>query len=205
MNETQHQSESAPPSQVPEEIQSAPKIAVATAAPGELIATGIVKLEAAHSKFAEFHEGYVSRYIGLADTKAAGAFAVSSGSIAYIVGNIRLQTFLLQPAWNPHFVLSITTFALLITSALCSFRVIAPRFSSSGEGIVYFGAVANRKSADDFVCDVASRGEGELTEARLKHCYDISRICVRKYEYLGKAIVVGVAALAGLAGMLLVK
>ena len=62
---------------------------------------------------------------------------------------------------------------LLLAAAACAFAVIAPRRSSpAGEGIVFFGAVAQRASGNDYVADVASRSPTELTALRLKHCFD---------------------------------
>lgn len=203
MTEAQHQFDVPSPSQVPPEIQAAPAIAAATGGPGELVSTNAAKLETIHNEFAEFHEGYISRYIELADTKAAWAFAIASGSIAYIVGS-ELPGFLAIP-WSLRWISFIVTVALFLASATYSFLVIAPRLGSSGETVVYFEAVAKRKSADDYVKDVASKNEAELAEARLKHCYDISRICTRKYGFLRRAALLGVPALAGLGVMLFLR
>jgi hypothetical protein len=102
------------------------------------------------------------------------------------------------------FLLFSATMLLLVISAACSFLVIAPRLTSSiDEGIVYFGAVARRKSADEYVRDISSKSENDLTEARLKHCYDISGICARKYKYLRNAIWFGLPGLVGMAIVLL--
>jgi Family of unknown function (DUF5706) len=105
--------------------------------------------------------------------------------------------------WGAPMALYVSTAALLVTSATFSFLVIAPRLgSTSGESLVYFGAVAERKTVDEYVRAVGSQSEAQLTEARLKHCYEISRICDRKYSLLGAAIVVGIPALVGLAALL---
>jgi len=204
MTETQHRTDQAHKVQVPAAIEAAPQIVAAQGPVGNLATKETPKLNSAHNEFAGFHQEYVSHYIELSDTKAASAFAISTAALAYIFGG-DLQELLLQPAFNAPFVVSISTVLLLVVSASFSFLTIAPRFSTSGEGIVYFGSVANRKSADDYVRDIASKDEAGLIEARLKHSYDISRICVRKYQSLRKAIVAGVPALFGLASMLLLK
>jgi len=181
--------------QVPPEIQAAGRISSPSSGSPELVQTPPLQLEATHGNFAEFHQGYVSHYIELADTKASWAFAIAGGAIAYIVGNSSLQTAVHTGGW-PILILSITAISLLLVSATCSFLVIAPRLANTpGEGVVYFGAVSQRASADQYVESIAAKNESQLIEARLKHCYDISKVCTQKYEYLRKAILTGIPAL----------
>ncbi len=204
MTDTQHCMNTAPPGRVPAEIQAAPQLAGAGAPAGELVTTATARLGAHHSGFAEFHEGYVRHYIGLADTKSAWTFTISAGLIAYVIGSDKFQGVLMGPVWSPQFVFLGATVIFLVLSAFCSFLVIAPSLaSSSGEGIVHFRAVASRTSADEYVRDIASRSEENLTAARLKHCYDISGICARKYRYLKGAIWLVLPALVGMAVVLL--
>lgn len=205
MTDTQQQADAAIPVEVPAEIRAADRITGPSPGPVELVAAHTVQLDAVHTDFAQFHESYVSRYIGLADTKASWAFAIAAGAIGYMAGNDHIRA-TLHTGWGPPTALYVTAAALLLTSAIFSFLVIAPRLGSySGEGLVYFGAVAQRKSADEYVSAIASQSEAQLTEARLKHCYEISGICARKYAFLGKAIVVGIPALFGLAALLLIS
>jgi hypothetical protein len=205
MTDMQQQADPATPIRVPPEIVAADRIAAPVLGPAEVVTNNAPPLEAAHTDFAEFHEGYVSRYIELADTKASWAFAIAAGAIAFMAGNDHIRA-MLGGDWNSAFVLVLTTSMLLLVSSVFSFLVIAPRLgNSSGEGLVYFGAVAQMKSAEAYVRAISSHTEAQMTEARLKHCYELSRICTRKYEYLGKAICVGIPALCGLASVLLMS
>lgn len=196
MTDTQRPSESAVQENVPPEIEAAPHIGVPLRGVGELKATGGEKLEEYHGAFAEFHEGYVRDYIGLADAKAGLAFALASGVLAYFLGNDQIRALLATPTCSFAFVICLLSTVLLTVSAVFSFLVIAPRLSSpSNEGIVFFGAVAGRRNAIEYISDVAGFSSRDIIEARLKHCFDISRVCSQKYAQLRRAIWVGLPGL----------
>ena len=142
-----------------------------------------------HSDFAAFHEGYIRHYIALADTKAGVIFALAAGIIGYLLNDDEMRDTILAPSCSSEFVaLTLALGSLALVTAL-TFFVVAPRLTaSSNEGLVFFGAVAKRKSSDDFLSDIASASDEQLTEARLKHCYDTAKICSQKYELLKTAI-----------------
>jgi hypothetical protein len=198
VKEGQHSAEKAPPVQIPPQIQAAPQIPRAAEATDGVVADASPSLSDAHRVFADFHSGYVSEYIQFADTKAAWAFAVATGALAYILGNDHLREVMLGKPWSSTSLLFVATSGLVLLSAVFSFLVIVPRLGTSGEGIVYFGAVAKRRSASEYVRDVANKRDSDLTEARLKHSYDLSRVCARKYGHLRRAILLGVPGLVGL-------
>lgn len=189
---------------LPHEITTAPKLKDAPTSDGELVPTAVERFEEHHGTFAEFHHGYVSQYITLADTKAAWAFAVTSGALAFLLSDMQLRNLLLQPSWTPTYVLLATVLVLLLTSSLCAFLVIAPRFTTSGEGLVFYKHVAARTDARAYARAIASKSVSELTYARLKHTYDLSRVCTKKYDYLAKAMWLGLPALGG-AGLVLLQ
>lgn len=204
MSDTQRRSDTPSASAVPPEIEGAPSIAVPVTGQGEIVSTDAPQLDESHRSFAEFHQGYVSAYIQFADTKAAWVFAVASGLLAYVFGNDELRALMFLPAWNLPFILLIGTILLLALSAVLSFLVISPRLPTSGEGVVFFSAVARKSSADSYVREIASMNDPALTEARLKHSYDISRVCARKYGHLRWAFWTGVLGLIGMAGLTLI-
>jgi hypothetical protein len=53
---------------------------------------------------------------------------------------------------------------------------------------VFFGSVAKKPSADAYVAELSSKSVEDLTSARLKHSYDISNVCARKYSLLKNAM-----------------
>ena len=76
----------------------------------------------------------------------------------------------------------------LTIAAIFAFATIVPRLTSSGDGVVFFGAVAARSSAREYRTAVIMLSEGELADARLVHCYDLARVCQRKYDALRRAM-----------------
>lgn len=146
-------------------------------------------LNRAHNEFADFHEGYVRHYIALADTKAAWAFTVASGAIAFVFSRTASRTELLDPQWSVGTSLVWAATAFLGLSALFSFLVIRPRRpTSADDGIVFFVQVADKASASAYASEVAGYDQNSLTTARLEHCYDVSRVCASKYASLRLAI-----------------
>lgn len=175
--------------QVPPEIGQAPRLDAAPAAESSLEPTPTSGLTLHHGEFAAFHEQYVRHYIQLADTKAGLCFGLISAVLGYLVSKEEIQTVILNPSCTSEFGIAALAMLLLLAAAACAFAVIAPRLTSpTGEGIVFFGAVARRASGNDYIVDVASRSPAELTALRLKHCFDTSKVCARKYGLLKAAI-----------------
>jgi hypothetical protein len=183
---------------IPPEIENAPGIV----APPPLTATmkpvPISPLAAHHSEFATFHEGYVRHYIQLADAKAGVGFGILSGVLAYLLGKDAVRDALLHPALTAKFGITLIALLFLIASAMSAFLVIAPRLGSSAgdAGLVFFGDVAGRTSGDEYVSDIGSRSESDLTAARLRHCFDVATVCARKYALLKKSIWLALPGLA---------
>ena len=173
----------------------APKLASPSEPQGELVPDNCASLDSAHGAFSDFHADYVGRHIELADTKATWIFAIMSGGIAYCASNDKIRSAALLPSWSYSFLLTAFMFLLMGITAAFAFFVIAPRLRTSGEGIVYFGAVASFKSARDYADNIGSRSEAELYDARLRHCYDLATVCQKKYKWLGRAMPFGAIAL----------
>jgi hypothetical protein len=170
-------------------VEAAPSIAVPQVDAGLLSPAGTSPLGDFHASFAEFHEGYVRHYISLADTKAAWAFTVASGAIAFVFSRTESRAELLHPQWSVETTLVWAAISFLCLSALFSFLVISPRrSSSSADGIVFFGHVAAKANADAYISAVADHDQASLAAERLAHCYDISRVCASKYTALRAAI-----------------
>jgi Family of unknown function (DUF5706) len=149
------------------------------------------------AEFANFHEGYVRHYISLADTKAAVLFGLTSTFIAYLFSKPVFHALLFKatcawPSW-----LAWASTVLLAAGAGHAAWVIAPRLKTTGEGIVFFGSVRAQADANRYVEVVRSAGVDRLIDARLRHCYDVSEVCWRKYQNLRRAIWLSVAGLVG--------
>lgn len=177
---------------VPNEIRNAPKIGTPTKM-GEVILGQYEPLLEHHKEFSEFHEGYVSRYIQLADTKASWVFALTSALLVFMVSDSDLnKLYLVLKGDLIGTSIIIIIFAFLLMGALFSFLVIAPNLRSpSGESLVFFKSVADQKDSGTYVTNVAKLDDHEMTNLRLQHCYDLSKVCTRKYKYLKRSIWLG--------------
>jgi hypothetical protein len=151
-------------------------------------------LSNAELEFATFHEGYVSRYIQLADAKAGTALLVSAGTLGYLLGQEQFVASLaLRSGWFEAALALAAGLCLAVSGAL-SFAVIAPRGSKPGTSLVYFGDVA-RRQAGEFIDAVRSAGGDGLARERLAHTHALSGICRLKYMLLRWALGLGAAGL----------
>lgn len=186
---TQQQSERQQSAGLTEALATAPLLDPPSPVPATLEPSALLTFGQAEADFAAFHESYVRHYIALADTKAGVIFTLTAGVLGYLINVDEVRTALLAPAFSKVFVFSGLALLVLGAAATLSFLVIAPRLSSaSNEGLVFFGAVAARERADEYLQDIAASSQEDLAKARLRHCYDISKICSRKYGLLKKAI-----------------
>lgn len=158
-------------------------------ATGPLQRTGEESLGDWHLDFAAFHEGYVRHYITLADTKSGLMFGSVIGLITFLTRNDHFKKAISSPNCSWIFCEATLAMVFLILSAASAAYAIAPRRRGSGEGIVFFDAVAAYPSAEAYVEAIAHRSKIQLTAARLRHCFDVSRACSRKYDMLRRAIV----------------
>ena len=145
-------------------------------------------LTKAHTDFATFHEGYVRHYIALADTKATLVFGAASTLLAYLFSQQKFFNIIFKPSLTATCSLNLTTIALLALGAICAVLVITPRVTRSEEGVVFFVSVASYPSSSDYLNQIATLSESELTAARIQHSYNVSSVCTRKYDMLRRAI-----------------
>lgn len=199
MSEAEHRAGTGAENPIPPQIRNAPDITVRSQEVGEIVSTPNVQLDEHHRSFAEFHQGYVSSYIQLADTKAGWVFAIAAGLLVYVLGKDDLRSLLFPAEPSVRLAALILTVAFLAASAIFSFLVVTPRLPPSGEGVVSFFSVAKKPTAESYVREIASMTDSALSEARLKHSYAISGVCTKKYSRLWWACLTGVLGLAGVA------
>jgi hypothetical protein len=130
----------------------------------------------------------------LADAKAAVFMAITSGAIAYIVGHYGLAWVNLEHI-RLHLILLPVSTGLLTFGAGSAFSVIVPRIGDAN-GIIHFRAVAKRTSAKQFASDVLGTSESEMFEEQMAYCYELARICARKYRWLDRSLFAGVLGYA---------
>lgn len=151
--------------------------------------------DAVLADFASFHEGYVRHYVALADTKAGLVFSLAIAFVAFLFSKPAFLKLLLKPTCTWQSWTAGLCVALIISGASLAAWVISPRLKSTGEGLVFFGAVGKHPDSDAYVNAVRAAGVERLIEARLVHCYDVSAICWHKYRLLTAAFWLSVCGL----------
>lgn len=195
-----HQNRGDFPSTPPAVIAEASPLPTPPASQPELQSAAVPpSLERHHTEFASFEESYIARYIALADTKAGFVFTGASAVLVYLFNKDDVRSVALHPAWTPACGLLGIALFFLTVAGLFAFSTIAPRLAASGDGVVFYGAVAAHPSARGYRSAVAKLSEAELSDARLIHCYDLAKVCQRKYDALRRSmwmLLPGVAAAA---------
>lgn len=128
---------------------------------------------------------YLREYIASSDKKAAFVFAVATTLLIYLY-QVRAQVrWLKNPTtWVVGDMFTFLAMFLLFLGAACCAMVVAPRFTRTHRGFVYFGSIAEFESASDYSSSIFSETRIQLTQALLKHNFDLARICRAKFRVL---------------------
>lgn len=151
---------------------------------------------AARIEFATFHEGYLSRYIQLADAKAGSVLVIVAAAIGYALGQDNVAAALHGDGHWCRTLLASTTILSLATSGALAFLVIAPRTPTPGNGLVFWEDVAELQQGD-FVGRVRASGQDGLARERLAHSHALAGVCRDKYLWLRRAMPFGAVGLVG--------
>lgn len=145
--------------------------------------------------FADFHEGYLARYIQLADAKAGTVLVAVTLVIGYMLGSGATVAVLRSPAVTWSFAATGLSLLLLIASAWCGAMVVWPRTGGVDYGLVFWARVAGM-SEQDYIEAVGQAGPEGIAHERLRHCHALAGVCTAKYWWLRASFVTGAFALA---------
>ena len=138
-----------------------------------------------HWKFAEETHQYIRDYIRQADQKAAFFFAGATALIAFLYKSRLVHLWLKPPQqWLLADVLSFLSTVALALAALASAWAILPRLRGSKRGIVFFGAISECQSSQEYLSDVRKRSAEDLIDEKLSHVHEIARVCNSKFNVL---------------------
>lgn len=202
MNEAQAQSEStetniSSPSGItsvtilpPSQPDTAPTGAEEKTQPTDDTATAVTY------KFATDSHDYMREYIRNADQKAIFYFSICSA----LLGFEHVQS------WSARWTKSPTTWSIvdlasfvamvgLALAAACFLFTVMPRLGGSPRGLIFFKAVANYSSADQYISDIVKRQERDLAAEKLRHCYELAKIASSKFAAVGLGLRFGVVAI----------
>jgi len=148
--------------------------------------------------FANRVHHYLNHYIRLADRNAVFLFAAVGTTLAFLNGRGVTKLWIKNPmTWSLSEALAFLAVMSFLASATASATVLLPRKKGSRTGLVSWGAISKCRSADEYARLVLVTEPAGLTEATLEHCFELSRICVRKYRAMGWALWCGGAGFVG--------
>lgn len=138
-----------------------------------------------HPKFSEELHNYLREYIRNADQKAAFFFAGATAMLAFLHSHQGTAHWLKDiRTWSLIDTLSFVALLALALSACALLGVVFPRLKGSKRGLIFFSAIAEHDSAREYTTEVLRRSVDELVTAKLQHAYDLSKVCVAKYQML---------------------
>ena len=156
--------------------------------------------------FGEDVHQYIREYIQLADQKAAFFFTAAAAIIAYLSSKGDLVSWLIPlHTWGWYECLSFLATIFLFVSIACCLLVVAPRLGGNANGIIYFKAVSEYPNGESYASKVSGHSIKRLHEEKLKHAYELSKVCQRKYSTLFFAIWAGTFGYLFTGVLLLVK
>lgn len=149
-----------------------------------------------HIVHAKEQHAYTREYIKNADNKSTFFFSIVSVFLGYL-HTTKTSHMWTKPlnTWSILDLNSFITMAGLGISSIFFLRVIMPRLKGSKRGLIYFNGVAEHNSANEYAVNILNCSEYYLTQAKLEHCYELSKICQSKYLALHGGIFIGGASL----------
>lgn len=150
------------------------------------------------ASFAEFTHRYIREYIHLADQKATFFFTGATALLAFLyksgVSNRWLRPII---QWNILDTVAFISMIALAAGAFLTLMVVIPRTPGSRRGFIFWEAVAEYDSGRQYADELLTLSPATLFQIKTEHCFDLARVCRRKYKVLRIGIwvcAVGVAA-----------
>ncbi len=152
----------------------------------------------AKAKFAEEVHQYIREYIRLADQKATFFFAASTALLAFLYKN-GVSSHWLKPVmtWNILDTVAFLGMAALAVCAVMSVFVVIPRTPGSRRGYIFWDAIAEYDTARQYADELDRLTGPTLTQLKAEHCFDLARVCRKKYRVLRIALWFAAIGLGG--------
>lgn len=166
--------------------------------PGAVGPSGARADAEAKAEFASFTHQYVRDYINLADQKATFFFTGATALLAFLYSrNVSARWLKPLMTWN---ILDTTTFvamAALAGAAFLALLVVIPRTPGSRRGFLFWEAVAEYETGRQYADELWLLSPPSLFQVKAEHCFELAKVCRRKYRMLRCALWTGAVGLAG--------
>ncbi len=155
-----------------------------------------VSLEAQRSA-ADFVHVAVNHNLALADRKAGILLTLVSAGLLFL-----LERHGLSPIYDWASARAVIWFFMMLSlalSAATAFRAILPRLIRSHNGLFFWEVIGSYSRASRWIADLQCRSEADLTDARLRHCHALARICTKKFRLLRLSMTAAVGGIVAAA------
>jgi hypothetical protein len=158
------------------------------------------------TSFAEQTHTYIREYIQTADQKATFFFAFFAAIIAYSDSLGILRKWIINiTTWHLAEAIAFLSSVLLVLAAFGCLWVVKPRLGGSKRGLIFFNAISEFESQKDYISEIAYISTTKIHEEKVKHIYEIAKVCSKKYKILGISLWLGGAGFALLVLLMLFK
>lgn len=161
-------------------------------APAQQTGTETPIPDAAQERALDFVHASALQHVVMADRKAGIVFTLLSAALLFLF--TRMPVF----AWPPdaEAALWLVTVALLVSATALAFLVVLPRVrGATTPGVLFWGAIARHRNSAAFVEALCANEASQLGRGKAAYCYELSRICQRKFQLLQLALVMAAAGL----------
>jgi hypothetical protein len=137
---------------------------------------------------------YINTYITLADAKAGFLLGIAMGLLAttYVNGPQIFKTN--HKIWALSEISALVGSICLILAICFAVVVVFPKTPTSRKkGLFSWAHIANYKDEREYLQNLSSASEGQITEGLFQLNYSLSTACKRKYVWLSRAFKMGFA------------
>jgi hypothetical protein len=148
---------------------------------------------------------YTNEYIRFADTKAAFIAGASTALVGSLVASSLFDScFRTTPfQWSKLQWAGVAGLLLLAASLALSIAAIRPRlWNKTSVGFIFWGSITGHRSAQEFAREVRGLSARDRAAAISDHLFMLASIAKRKYAFVDRALLIGVAG-GTLAGIVL--
>lgn len=140
-------------------------------------------------EFACHIHSYLRENIEFTDKKASFIFAVDAALLIYMYQQqIQVRWMKSVEVWLASDLFVFVSMLLLFAGAVLCALVVAPRFTKTHRGFVFYGSISEFESASDFSSSIFQQSKLGITEALLKHNFDLAKVCAGKFRLLSYGI-----------------
>ena len=136
---------------------------------------------------------YVREYIALADKKAGFVFAGSAALLAFLYQKGATLQLLVNPgSWRFVDFVGVSALLGVIMSCFFAISVVFPRLRGSQKGFIFWLSIGKYQNSEAYSTKAQSLSQSEMNRELTSHAYELSKVCVCKYQNIRRSMISGV-------------